>query len=151
MLNGELRVWICLAFSYEPTSPQTSRSLQATGELKDEPQPIVWMPENEVVVTHPSLNSHRIYGFVAFVGGIVDHSIYNSFVTWGLCLLLFLRSVKSIEQTVIRDKKEGKLSNESLPTQGSHAWSHLDRSFLLPEKLMMEGTCPSNTWGGGRC
>lgn len=54
------------------------------------------------------------------------------FVTWGLWPLLFLRSVKSIEQTVMRDKQEGKLPNESLPTQGSHAWSHLHRSSPLP-------------------
>lgn len=89
-----------------------------------------------------------IHAFVAFVGATDAHSLYASFVTWGLCPLLFLRPVKSRERTVMRGEKAGgRWPDESLATRGSRIWSHLDRSSLLSYRPMNENQLPPHTLG----
>lgn len=103
------------------------------------------MPESSPTLLWTATDIHAS---VAFVGATVDPSLYASFVTWGLCPLLCLRSVKSRERMVVRGEKTGgRLPDESLATRGSHIWSHLDRSSMLPYRPMNENQPPPYTLG----
>lgn len=108
------------------------------------------MPENAGVFTHPSLNSHRHPCFCTLCW------CYSWFQP--LRLLRDLGSVSTLVSQICEVQGEdggerweggsaGRLPDESLATRGSHIWSHLDRSSMLPYRPMNENQPPPYTLG----